>query len=225
LSAGWSTGDLTRYAVLSARGSRAVIVAMAGAAAIMVSVAAPAARVLVLGAPGRVAPTVLAHGLATFAPALLGFGLVAYLSRVHYSRGAARSAAVATGAGWALVVAVDVVLVPALPPRWTVPALGVGTTAGMTVAAFWLAMSLRRAVGPGALTGTGRTLVAALSAAAVGALAGAGMASALPQVGAAASVAVTAGVGLVCALLFLAICAVLDRTTVQMLLRRRVADA
>src|SRR4051812_34584203 len=188
LSAHWSAGDGPRYNALAARGSRVVLLAAAGAAAVMVAVAVPASRVLVLGAPGNVAPGVLARALVAFAPGLIGYGLVAHLSRAHYARGQARTAAIATAAGWVLVVAIDVILVVALPRTWTVTALGVGTTVGMTVTGAWLAIVLRRAAGPDALEGAGRALLAGLAAAVVAAGLGAGLAAGMADVGPVASV-------------------------------------
>src|SRR5881397_801013 len=135
--------------------------------------------------------------LVAFAPGLIGYGLVAHLSRAHYARGQARTAAIATAAGWVLVVAIDVILVVALPRTWTVTALGVGTTVGMTVTGAWLAVVLRRAAGPDALEGAGRALLAGLAAAVVAAGLGAALAAGMAHVGPAASVAVTALVALV----------------------------
>src|SRR3954447_10658026 len=191
LSAHWSAGDGPRYNALAARGSRVVLLAAAGAGAVMVAVAVPASRVLVLGAPGNVAPGVLARALVAFAPGLVGYGLVAHLSRAHYARGQARTAAIATAAGWVLVVATDVILVVALPRTWTVTALGVGTTVGMTVTGAWLAIVLRRAAGPAALDGAGRALLPGLAAAVGGAGMGGARAAGMADVGPAASVAVT----------------------------------
>src|SRR4051795_7728301 len=187
LSAHWSAGDGARYNALTARGSRAVLLATAGAAAVMVAVAVPASRVLVLGAPGNVAPVILARALVAFAPGLVGYGLVAHLSRAHYARGNTQTAAVATAAGWALVVAIDVALVAALPRTWTVTALGVGTTVGMTLTGAWLAVVLRRAAGPEALLGAGRTLLAGMAAGVVAAGGGAALAAGMADVGPAAS--------------------------------------
>jgi putative peptidoglycan lipid II flippase len=224
LSAHWSGGDRSRYQALTARGARAVVLAAAGAAALVVAAASPAARVLVVGAPGDVPPAELARALVAFAPGLVGYGLVAFLSRAHYARGDARTVAVATATGWAVVVAVDVALVVVLPRTWTVTALGAGTTVGMSITGSWLAVSLRRSVGSPALDGVRRALGAGLVAAAVAAAVGAGLAGLVPHSGAAGSVAVTA-LGCVASLAgFLAVAALLDRPTVRLMLRRGVAD-
>src|SRR5206468_7970747 len=126
--------------------------------------------------------------LVTFAPGLLGFGLVALLSRVHYARGDARTPAVATAMGWAAVVVADLLLVVALPREWTAAALGIGTSLGMTLTAVWMLMTLRRRQ-PDALHGLGPSALAALAAAGVGAAAAWLLASALPTAGIPGSVA------------------------------------
>src|SRR5439155_3566926 len=103
----------------------------------------------------------LARALVTFAPGLLGFGLVALLSRVHYARGDARTPALATAVGWVAVVAADLVLVLALPRDWTAAALGVGTSLGMTLTAVWMLATLHRSE-PTALSGLGPSALAGL---------------------------------------------------------------
>jgi putative peptidoglycan lipid II flippase len=222
LSARWSAGDTTSFSALTSRGSRAVLLAAAGAGALMVAASSPAARVLVAGAPGNVAPAELARALVAFAPGLVGYGLVAFLTRAHYARGDARTAAVATATGWAAVVAADVALVVALPRTWTVTALGVGTTVGMTIAGGWLALALRRSVGAPVLAGMGRALSAAVVAAAGAGALGVGVAALLPHAGAAGSVAVAAAVAVVTAAAFLLLANALDRPTLSLVLRRRV---
>lgn len=224
LSARWSTGETTQYGALTARGTRTVLLAATGAAALMVAAAEPAARVLVVGAPGDVPPAVLARALVAFAPGLLGYGLVAFLTRAHYARGDARTAAVATASGWVAVVAVDVVLVVVLPRTWTVTALGVGTTVGMTIAGCWLAAALHRSVGERVLAGTGRALGAGLAAATAAAAVGSVIAMVLPRAAVVGSLLATTLVCLVTAVVFVAVATALDRSTVRLVLRRRVSD-
>jgi len=224
LSARWSTGETTQYAALTARGTRAVLLAATGAAALMIAAAEPAARVLVVGAPGNVAPVVLARALIAFAPGLLGYGLVAFLTRAHYARGDARTAAAAAAAGWVVVVAVDVVLVVVLPRTWTVTALGVGTTVGMTVAGCWLATTLHRSVGQRVLDGTRRALGAGLVAAVLAGTVGSAIAAVLPRAGVVGSLLATALVCVVTVAGFVAVASALDRPTVRLVLRRRMTD-
>ena len=220
LTARWQAGDRAAYASTVARTTRGVVVATAGAAAVMVATAIPAARVLVLGAPGGVAPHVLARALVAFAPGLLGYGLVAHLSRAHYARGDARTPAVATAVGWALVVAADVILVTTLPRDWTAAALGLGSSFGLTVAGAWLLVSLHRRVGSASLAGAVPTSAVSILAAAVAAGAGYAACRALPGTGIAGSVGVTAVVAAGAVGIFLVVIARFDATTVQLLLRR-----
>lgn len=224
LAGAWHRADVTSFAATSGRTARVVVLGCAAAAAVMVATAAPAARVLVLGAPGHVPPRDLAWALAAFAPGLIGFGLVALLSRVHYARGDARTPAVATGLGWALTVAADVVLVLVLPRSWAVTGLGLGTTIGMTAAAIGLASVLHRRV-PRALAGAARTAIGAAGAALVAGAAGAGLAAVMPARGIAVSVAEAAASTLLATGIIAAVALRTDRTTVELLLHRRSVEA
>jgi len=96
LVARWEAGDSARYAATAAATSRAVVLSASAAAALLVAAAVPVARVVILGAPGSASPVQLARALATFAPGLVGYGLVAHLTRVHVARGDARTPAIAT---------------------------------------------------------------------------------------------------------------------------------
>jgi putative peptidoglycan lipid II flippase len=161
----------------------------------------------------------LARALVTFAPGLVGFGLVAFLSRVHYARGDARTPALATAGGWAAVVAADLVLVLALPRGWTAAALGLGTTAGMTLAAAWMLVALARSTS-GALRGVGTSTavagIAAVLAAGVGRLVGV----ALPTGGVLASTGSTVVVAAGATAVFAAVSMRLDPASTALLLRR-----
>lgn len=219
LVAHWQSGARESYAATAATGARAVVVGSAAAAAVLVACARPAARVVVLGAPGGVPPHELARALVTFAPGLVGFGLVAFLSRVHYARGDARTPALATAGGWAAVVAADLVLVLALPRGWTAAALGLGTTAGMTLAAAWMLAALARSTS-GALRGVGTSTavagIAAVLAAGVGRLVGV----ALPTGGVLASTGSTVVVAAGATAVFAAVSMRLDPASTALLLRR-----
>ncbi|HET6910596.1 MAG TPA: lipid II flippase MurJ [Mycobacteriales bacterium] len=220
LAGAWHRDDVASFAATSSRTARVVVLGCAAAAAVLAATAAPAARILVLGAPGHVAPGDLAWALAAFAPGLVGFGLVALLSRVHYARGDARTPAVATGLGWALTVAADVVLVLALPRSWAVTGLGLGTTIGMTAAAIGLASILHRRV-PQSLLGAARTAGGAVGAAVVAGAAGAGLAALMPARGIGISVAEAAASTVLAMCIVAAVAFRTDRTTVELLLRRR----
>jgi putative peptidoglycan lipid II flippase len=221
LVARWQQSDGAGYAQTAARTSRTVVLACAAAAGVLVACAQPAARVVVLGAPGGVAPNDLARAFVTFAPGLVGFGLVAHLARVHYARGDPRSPALATAVGWALTVVVDLALVTGLPRSWTAPALGIGTTVGMTAAAAGMLLVLRRR-SPSALSGLNRTVATSVVAAVVGGGAGAAIAAALPSAGAAGSVLAATLAGVVAAGVFVAVARLWDRPTLDLVLRHLV---
>jgi putative peptidoglycan lipid II flippase len=225
LAARWQAGDLDRYAVTVARTTRGILLATFGAAAVMIATALPAARVVVLGAPGGVDPHVLARALVTFAPGLVGYGLVAHLSRAHYARNDARTPAVATAAGWLIAVIADVILVATLPRDWTAAALGIGTTVGMTAAGGWLAVTLRRRAGARALDGVTATTSASLAAAVAAAALGYLLGRALPDAGVAGSAAFTVVVAAAALGVFGATVAALDRPTLDLVLRRGKTDA
>ena len=94
-----------------------------------------------------------------------------------------RVAAAALVSGWLLVILVDVVAVPAVPPRWVVPALALGNTAGMTLAGLALLAAVLAARGRAALRGSARAAAAGLAGALAGAAAGALVSAALPVTG------------------------------------------
>jgi len=161
----------------------------------------------------------LARALATFAPGLVGYGLVAHLTRVHVARGDARTPAIATGVGWLVVVAADVGLVVAMPRDWTAAALGIGTTIGMSVAAIGLVVTLVRSAGSETLAGLGRTAAAAAGSGIIAAGLAVLVAGALPPAGAVVSTATSVLVGGLCLLLFVGLTRVLDPDALRLLRR------
>ena len=192
---------------------RAVLLAMTGAAAVLVVVAVPVSRLLVGGAPGADRTASLAGAVVAFAPGLVGYGLVALLSRARYAVGDSRGPALSAVLGWLVVAAADLALVTALPAADRVVLLGVGNTLGVTVAA----ALLLRAVRPD-LAGSGATrtaLVGALAAAtaALGALAP------LPPADPVTDLLAAAGLGLLAAAVFLVLARLLDPVGLRGLLR------
>lgn len=121
--------------------------------------------------PGRATLEALPGTLALLAPGLVGFGVLAVLTRALYAVHRPWDAAAGTMLGWAVGGLVAMLLAP-----WAVDAGGIGgvlalmaaaSSLGMVVAALTLAVRTRDAWGTGALDGTGR----ATAAAAAGALA------------------------------------------------------
>jgi putative peptidoglycan lipid II flippase len=219
LAASADAGEHEQYAAVASRSLRAVVVVSSGAAAVVAAAAVPAATVLLEGAPGTAAgPDELGLAVAAFAPGLLGYGLVALLSRALLARGDGRSAAAGTVAGWLAVAAADIVLVAALPDVDRVLLLGAGNSIGMTVGGLWLLGALYRVAGAGPLAGVARSLPVALLA---GVLA-AGTALALPLDGdGSVPRAVVAGavVVLVAGAVHLAVVRLLDPAGVRSVLR------
>jgi len=125
----------------------------------------------------------LALALAAFAPGVVGYGLIACLSRVLLADGKNRVAAAAMAGGWLVVIMVDVVAVKMVTPRWVVPVLGLGNTAGLVVSGAALLAAVRRARGGAALHGTTRAAAAGLAGAMAGAATGAGVSAAVPVAG------------------------------------------
>jgi putative peptidoglycan lipid II flippase len=154
----------------AAASTRAVMLASWLGAAALAGARLPLARVF--ESHSASAASVLAVALAAFAPGLVGYGLSANLSRVLYARGRNRAPAVAMSAGWLLVIVADLLIVPFVPRPRVVPALGVGTSVGLTVAGVALLVLVRRERGARALAGVPRAFLAGLAGCAAGAAAG-----------------------------------------------------
>jgi putative peptidoglycan lipid II flippase len=174
-----------------ATSTRTVIVASWLGVAGMAGSCVPLARVFQSHLSQAADARQLAIALATFALGLVGYGLTANLSRVLYADRHSRAAATAVGGGWLAVIAADLLIVPLVPRSWVVPALGAGTTVGLTGAGIALLVLVRRARGPAALRGCARAGLAGLAGAAAGAAAGFAVAMAVPVRGFLPNVAVT----------------------------------
>jgi putative peptidoglycan lipid II flippase len=148
------------------------VVTSAVAAAGLIAVAGPLARVFFATDGDGGSAAALQPAIVAFAPGLLGYGLVAVLSRALYARGLWRAPTACVAGGWLVAVAADVVLARTLPPADRALALGAGHTVGVTVAGLALLVVVGRVAGPGALAGLARTGLPALLAAALGAAAG-----------------------------------------------------
>ena len=192
----------------SAAASRAVMLMSWLGAAVLAGACVPLARVFATHDHAQASQ--LAVALALFAPGLAGYGLTATLSRVMFAAGRSRATAVAVGGGWLLVIVADVAIVPFVPPYWVVPALGLGTTIGLSAAGIALTATVRRSLGPAPLRGVPRATLAGLAAALAGAGAGAGVAASLPVSGFLPNAAVTVLTCAVAALVFLAVTLLAD---------------
>ncbi|MBR7742094.1 virulence factor MviN [Phycicoccus sp. BSK3Z-2] len=147
------------------RALRAVL-ALTGVAAGVLIAAAPAlgAFFRVLDARDGVSssPEALAAmptAVIAYAPGVVGFGLVALLTRALYVRGRPVDAGSATALGWGIAAGLPLLLLAGgAGPALTLWTLGVSSTLGMTVAGLSLGLLVRRAWGPAAVAGTGRTV-------------------------------------------------------------------
>jgi putative peptidoglycan lipid II flippase len=81
---------------------------------------------------------------------------------VLYAHGRNRAPALAVSLGWVLVIVANAAIVPFVRPSAVVPALGAGTSLGLTVAGVVLLLQVRRVRGTGALAGLWRAFGAGL---------------------------------------------------------------
>ena len=125
----------------------------------------------------------LIAALALFAPGLVGFGVIATMSRVMMALGRLKVAAFAVAGSWLVVIAADAVLAEIVPPRLVVAALALGNSVGQTVLAVPLVLAARRIRGPEAVRGTGRAALTGAAAGLGGAVAGVAVSLALPTSG------------------------------------------
>ena len=171
-------GDDAGYARALAPVAALVVAASAGAAALLIAVSGPVARVfLTSDTDANVAA--LRDTTIAFAPGLVGYGLVAVLTRALYARGIWRAPTVCVVGGWLVAIVADVVLAGALPAADRAAALGAGHTLGVTVAGAALLVVVARTAPAGSLAGLPRIGTAALAAAAAGSAAGLGLSRAL----------------------------------------------
>ena len=218
-----AAGDHEEYAESLATAARAIVLAMLAAAALLVAAARPLSQLLLAlvhaEAGGAGAPD-LARAITAFAPGLVGYGLLALLTRAAYARHNGRVAAAATVAGFAVAAIVDVALVSLLPRHWLVAALGAGNTIGMSVAAALLLLWLRGVARPAATARTGRLALFGAVAAIAGGGAGRLAAFVPPRAGALAAGAAVALAGAVTVAVFGAVVAVGLPAQTRALVRR-----
>lgn len=217
LSARIGAGETGAFDRIAAATTRAVLLASCAGTAALVAVAGPVAQVFDHDA----APEVLARAIVAFAPGLVGYGLVAHLGRVLFACHHGRASAAATATGWLTVVVADVVAVLALPRGWTVAALGVGNTVGMTVAGGLLLLALTRARGRAALIGIGRAGAAGVAGAAAGGAAGYGVAAGIGAGGPLAGLGATVPALLAAAAAFTVVVLLIDGHDLRAMIERR----
>jgi len=139
---------------------------------VLAGTALPVAWVFVLGPVGSHQPDDLAGALVAFAPGLLGYSVVALMSRALYAAGQGRAAAGGTALGWLVALAAGLAFVVVVGQNRVVTALAAGNTVGMTVAGVALLVAARRRIGHGATRGLARTAAVGAVAATAGAAVG-----------------------------------------------------
>ena len=164
-------GDEAGYRRSLAPAAVLTVAPAAVAAGVLVAVSGPMARVFLSSAPPATV-VALRDTIIAFAPGLVGYALVALLTRALYARGLWKAPTVCVLGGWLLAVAADVVLARQLPVEHRGLALGAGHSIGVTVAGLGLLVVVARVAGPGALHGVVRTGAAALAGGALGTAAG-----------------------------------------------------
>lgn len=205
--------DRVGFASLVSGSARACVVATAIVGTALASAAGPVARVFAEQDPGA-----LEWALLAYAPGVIGFGLIALLSRVLYASSHEVRAALAQTVGWLVVMGCAAVLVWALPSGWTITALGVSSTVGLSLAAVLLCVGVVRAHGAAALAGVGRSVAASALAGGVGWAVGRAVASTLQVDGVVAAVGSAAVAGSAGAVVFTATVALVDRSAMRAVL-------
>ena len=202
----------------AAASTRAVMLVSWLGAAALVGARFPLARVFESHAASSA--SMLAIALAAFAPGLVGYGLSTNLSRILYALGRNRAPALAMSIGWLLVIVADLLIVPFVPPPRVVPALGVGTSVGLTVAGVALLVLVRRERGAAALAGVPRAFLAGLAGCAAGAAAGTAISVAARVHGFFPNVGISVLVSTVVTAVFVAVVMNLDGGDLRTALRR-----
>lgn len=222
-------GDWKGYAAGAAASTRAVLL-VSGAGAVALVAAAPAVQALFNSLDAGV-PAGLAPALVLMAPGLLGFAIIAHVTRVLYAAEEGRTAMIATSTGW-----VSVIIASWLAILWrtdfgdkativtALEGLGIGSSIGMTIAGALLLLGLRRTVGARALQGLGRTMVTLIVAALAG---GVGWQVTQWTLSQAPSILKSVGAGVLGGIAAIAVFAVVvaigDRKVLRAVLRRDVA--
>ena len=214
-----------------ASSARAILVATCVGGAVLFAVASPIGVFFSALDAGRNSPAgkqalgALPDALSAFAPGLVGFGLAALFTRALYVHGRPVVAGGVVALGWLIAAIVPLlVLHDGAGPRNTLQSLGLASSFGMTAAAIGLVVAVRRAWGPRAFWGFGRTAGVALGAGAVAATVGRVIAAWVHPEGLAAGAVVAVLVSVAVATLCAILIWVGDRESAQLVvatIRRR----
>ena len=211
-----------------ARSLRAVLVLTGLSVGVLIAAApaiGPFFAILDARRSGGVASTAalaaLPGALNAYAPGLVGFGLIALLTRALYVRGKPMDAALAAAIGWSIAALLPLAVLgsgqdPGLTLRW----LGLSSTIGMTVAAVALLLLVRRTWGPAVTQGIGRTTGALVVSVALAVAAGDVVTRGRPLDDLVETVLVGAGAGLLALMIGVVALMVGDRAMMSEVLTR-----
>ncbi|WP_226899334.1 lipid II flippase MurJ [Nonomuraea phyllanthi] len=165
-------GEPLAFAELAAGTTRAVVLVSGLAAGVLAAASGPGA-VVFLGYKSDVDAVELARAIALFAPGLVGYSLIAHLSRVLYAAGHGRAAAGGTVAGWVVAMVAQTAFALTLPEAWRIGGMALGMSVGMSAGGALLLVAVVRARGSAAVAGLPRAAGAAVLGGLVGYLTGA----------------------------------------------------
>ena len=199
LSGAAARADTEGFAQRCAAATRNVVVLALGGTAAMLALAGPGTRLLLnLGIGGGARSVrLLAPAVAAFAPGLTGYGAYALLTRVAYAVGDGRSPTLGAGAGFGGAAALTLVAFVLFSGPVLIAGMAAAFSIGITAGALLMARRLARAVGRGAFSGAGATLVRGAAAALLSTGLGLGAAHLIGSGGAARNSASAAGVAVV----------------------------
>lgn len=172
------TDDPVRAVATLRRALTASVVAAVAGAAVLVATRRDVGAVFLAldrgsGGAGRASLEALPPTLALLAPGLVGFALLAVLTRALYAVHRPWDAAAGTVLGWAVAALLPLAVVPILLARdgstirEVLAVLAAASSVGMVVAAVILLVRTRRVWGADALAGAGRAGLAAAAGATV----------------------------------------------------------
>jgi putative peptidoglycan lipid II flippase len=196
----------------SAGSNRAVVLVALLSTAIMIAVALPATHVLTQK-PDQVAP--LAQSFLLFAPGVAGFAVVANLSRVQLALGKLKAAGAGLVAQQLLPAVLSFPMVLLAPPRLTVGALALASSAGQIAVAVPMVIATRRLRGSASVAGLGHATFAGIAAAAAAAAAGLAVALVMPTGGTVLEIGVGAVSTLLAIVVFGGVAYALDKRDVR----------
>lgn len=185
------------FASRCAEASRNVALVVFGGAAILFAVANPLSAALTsIGIGSRATTGMVANTVAAFAPAVVGFGGYAFLTRASYALGDARSGALGAIAGFGGALVANIAGGLMFEGQSLIGALAASFSIGLALGSGVLVLRLRKQAGHFAFEGLSAACVRGLAAGTIAAAAGVVVAGLASPTGAGSQFAVTLMVAL-----------------------------